>query len=116
MKRSQPRRIWDDARAKVEGEGACRVCRLTQHWPEAAHVTGRKHDQPRKPGAKTLYVKPESVVPMCAHCHRHYDAGQLDLLPYLHLSEQVQAVIDLLGIENARVRLSPSLYRAGRAA
>jgi hypothetical protein len=49
VKRSQPQRQWDDARAKVEREGQCRVCG-TPYNVEAAHTVGREHDAP-KPGA-----------------------------------------------------------------
>ena len=110
--KGQPRRDWSAARAKVEAEGVCRVCRRPN--PEAAHVTGRKHDKP-KAGGKTLYVKPESVVALCGQHHRAYDAHELDLLPYLTLDEQLQAVADAGGLELARVRLCPSEYRSVRA-
>lgn len=115
---SQPKRIWDDARAKVEEEGRCRICGRAQDL-EAAHIMGRKYDRPASPGSKTLYVNPESIVPLCgswngsaqASCHHRVDAHELDLLGYLTQPEQVQAVMDCGSIETARRRLAPSEYR-----
>ncbi len=80
---------------------------------DAAHVIGRKHDPvlegPR--GGKSIYVHPDSTVPLCGgftdnFCHAQYDARQLDLLPYLHLHEQVRAVEDAGGIISALRRIS----------
>ena len=104
-----PKRIWDDAIAKRDLEGACRICGI-QRGLQAAHVTGRKHDKPR-PGQKTLYVHPDSIVPLCEVCHGEYDHHEIDLLPHVFLAEQVRAVEDMGGIELARKRLAPSAYR-----
>jgi hypothetical protein len=104
-----PKRDWSDAIEKRDAEGCCRVCGI-QRGMEAAHVTGRKHDKPKE-GRKTLWVNPDSIVPLCPPCHEDYDAHQLDLLKYTFKAEQVKAVEDLGSIELARQRLCPSEYR-----
>jgi hypothetical protein len=99
MRRSQPKRDWTDARAKVEREGVCRVCG-SEYELQAAHVIGRHCDE-LKIGADVLYVHPDSIVPLCWSCHAHYDrAGSpvLDLLPYLLPHEEERAVHDAGGI------------------
>lgn len=105
MKRGGPKRDWQLARAKCE-EG-CRVC---GDAAEAAHVIGRIHD--RKPGVgmttPSTFVHPDRIVPLCREHHQMYDAHQLDLLSYLALDEQIQAVADAGGIENARIRICGS--------
>lgn len=110
MSRSQPDRDWTDARAKVELEGRCRVCG-SSYGLEAAHVMGRKYDQPLHSGTKTLYVNPLDIVPLGPVCHRRFDAHELDLLPYLAPEEQVRAVELAGSIETAFRRLAPSAYR-----
>lgn len=118
---TQPRRDWTLARAKVDGEGVCRVCR-TSHRVEAAHITGRTHD--REDGLEylaltaggKLLINPDRIVPLCGPatdlntCHGKYDAHRLDLLPHLHLEEVLQAVADSAsgrsnGFETARQRM-----------
>lgn len=101
------RRDWSLAIGKRDEEGACRVCGSTVRV-ESAHVISRTCDL-TWPGVVTV-VRPERIVPLCAECHRAYDAHTLDLLPHLTLAEQVQAVADV-GLEQARVRLAPSAYR-----
>jgi len=114
LKRSQPTRDWTAAVLKVESEGKCRVCGSGSNV-EAAHVMGRKHDEPVHPGSSVLYVDPNRIVPLCGPFpdghHGEYDHKRLDLLSYLTLEEQVQAVADAGGIELARKRLCPSAYR-----
>lgn len=102
-------RVWTEGANAKRAEG-CRVCGY--HEVELAHVTGRTHDKPRTPGAKTVYVEPESVVPLCKEHHVAYDSHRLDLLSYLHPAEQVRAVEDLGSIESARRRLCPGAYSA----
>ncbi len=106
------RRDWHDALRKLEEEGRCRVCGETRDL-EAAHIIGRKHDAvivgPR--GGESLYVHPDSIVPLCGgftdnFCHGAYDAHILDLLSYLHVHEQVRAVEDAGGIFSALRRIS----------
>lgn len=116
MKRSQPKRDWSDARAKVEAEEVCRVCGSNEQV-QAAHIIERACDQP-KPGfaSPPLWVNPDSVIPLCGEfsqlkCHPSYDAHSLDILEFLTTAEQIQAVRDAGGIESARRRTAPSLYR-----
>jgi hypothetical protein len=120
LKRSQPKREWGDARAKVELEGRCRVCGYGSDL-EAAHIMGRKYDRPISEGSQTLYVDPLCIVPLCGNgydenleldrgCHSRYDAHELDLLPHLAPEEQARAVLDAGGIEAARRRLAPGAY------
>lgn len=113
---AQKRRDWADARAKVDAEGKCRVCKRRDRKLEAAHVIGRDNDEPKAPGSKTFYVKPERIVPLCgpfpAGCHGDtQERRTTDLLPHLTVEEQAQAVLDAGSIESARVRLAPSAYR-----
>ena len=118
MKRSQPKRDWTDARAKVDAEGKCRRCGLGAYL-EAAHVTGREHDRPKGNG-RTRYVHPDSVVPLCGPfpmgCHGMQHRHEFDLLPLLTLREQLRAVEDCGGIELARRRLCPSEFASERRA
>lgn len=112
VKSSKLTRSWVDALAKVQREGRCRVCGETRDL-EAAHVVGRKHDPvvvgPR--GGESIYVHPDAIVPLCGgftdnFCHRAYDHHEIDLLPYLHIHEQVRAVEDAGGILSALKRVS----------
>jgi hypothetical protein len=116
MKRSAPKRIWDDARAKVEEEGKCRVCGIyddatidgTRVHIEAAHTIGREHDAvmvgPR--GGEVIHVHPDSVIPLCSDDHRALHERRLDLLPYMTLEEQIEATRAAGGIYSAYERLS----------
>jgi hypothetical protein len=108
MKRRQPKRQWDRAIEKVESEGCCRVCGASD-FVDAAHTIGRaKQDKevegPR--GGTYLYVDPDSIIPLCSEHHRMYDSHRLDLLPYMKLPEQVNAVQAAGGIALANRRLS----------
>lgn len=130
MKRSQPLRDWSAAREKVEREGHCRVMndpvtcvpRSGEDkcgWPlEAAHIVGREHDKKQfgmdwdlVTGQTIWHVDPDRIVPLCLKHHRMYDRHELDLLPYLTVEEQAQAVLDAGGIELARRRTAPLVYR-----
>lgn len=75
---------------------------------EAAHVIGREHDEVRvgPKGGETLFVKRESVVPLCQHCHRQYDERRLDLLPCMTIDEQLNSVDAAGGIVAAYERLT----------
>ena len=102
------RRDWRNAIRKLHAEGRCRVCGATENL-EAAHTVSRKRQDyevegPR--GGSALYVKPESIVPLCKPHHMEYDARRLDLLPYLFLPEQTWAVECAGGIAAANKRLS----------
>lgn len=116
MKRTQPRRDWSDARRKVEEEQVCRACGSNTDV-QAAHIIGRSSDQP-KPGyaSPALWVNPDSIIPLCGDfsplkCHSAFDAHALDVLEFLTPAEQVQAVRDAGGIESARRKTAPSLYK-----
>jgi 5-methylcytosine-specific restriction endonuclease McrA len=91
------RRDWTDAREKCEGEGCCRVCRRPD--PEAAHIIPRSQVSP--PHGE----HPDNIVPLCRGCHRGYDQGRLDLLPYLTRGEQAKAV-ELHGLIGALRRIT----------
>lgn len=114
-KRSERPRDWTLAIAKKEEEGdVCRVCGAP--GTECAHILGRKFDQPVSPGARTLLVLPDRIVPLCGEfanrCHQRYDAKELDLLPYLTAAEQAQAVLDAGSMGLALTRISPTLELA----
>lgn len=116
LKRLQPRRDWADARAKVEEEGSCRICKTSDRKLEAAHVLGRQHDEPKVNKAtgeilKELYVHPDRIVPLCGPfpegCHGDVDYNRVNLVHNLTIDEQVQAVKDAGGIAPAWVKLAP---------
>ena len=116
------KRDWKEARAKVEAEARCSSCGLGA-YQEAAHDTERSHDA--KPPLRDLgrvwvsprrvRVHPDRIIPLCGPfpmgCHGAEHRHELDTLPLLSLQEQLQAVADCGGIENARVRLCPSQYK-----
>ena len=88
------------AREKVDREGECRTCDVKgASRLDAAHVISRSF----APGQG--FDEPDGIVPLCstikggAGCHETYDAGKLDLLPYLTRGEQAAAVakVGLLG-------------------
>lgn len=114
MRRGGPPRDWSDAREKLEREEVCRNCGTTQAL-ECAHIIGRVHDEPKAEGSRTLYVKPERIVPLCGPfpdgCHGDFDQHRIDLISKLTVEEQAQAVFDAGGIELARKKLCPSAYQ-----
>jgi hypothetical protein len=114
--RSEPDRDWTDARAKVEAEGCCRICKCSDRKLEAAHILGRKYDEPKvskRTGEilKELYVYPDRIVPLCgpfpAGCHGEVDYNRVNLVHHLTIEEQLQAVKDAGGIAPAWVELAP---------
>jgi hypothetical protein len=110
---TQPLRDWSLTRIKNEREAdRCRVCKT--HGTEMAHIIGREADHYSLTGIKhrdtSWIVYPDRVVPLCHHHHDLVDTHRFDLLPYLTLDEQVQAVRDARGLEKARIRLCPSAY------
>lgn len=119
LKRSEPKRDWSDARAKVDEEGCCRICKRSGRPLEAAHVLGREHDEPKlgKDGwpLKELYVERDRIFPACGpfpdNCHGDVDHNRINYLPFLTLDEQLQAVRDAGGIDPARMRLAPVEHR-----
>ena len=114
-----PDRFWDDARAKVDEEGCCRICKRPPapgRPIEAAHVLGREHDEPmvsRSTGEilRVLYVDPNRIFPACGPspggCHGMAERKEINVLPYLTLEEELQAIRDAGSIEAARIRLEP---------
>lgn len=129
MKRSQPARDWRLAVLKVQEEAECRACRRSGVALECAHVLGREHDV--KPplvltdgtteedwgwGKRPILVAPQRIIPLCGPatdfdtCHGKQHRGELNVLKLLRPDEQLQAVADADGIENARVRLDPDDY------
>jgi hypothetical protein len=134
-KKVKLRRYWSDAESKRTG---CRVC---GDPAELHHVSGRANDPERLcpdchgsclevgigpelcPACKghgyVLYVRPESVAPLCSMHHReHHDHGTLDLIPHLTNEEAACAVLDL-GLQRAYMNLSgegraPSPLEAAR--
>ncbi len=107
MKTKQVKRDWTAAIAKVQEEGMCRYCGLSQDL-QAAHVIGREHDPleigPR--GGEMRVVLPEAIVPLCSFHHQVYDVRQLDLLPFLYVDEQAHAVRVAGGITQALRRIT----------
>jgi len=69
------------ARRKVEAEGRCRSCG-SRYQLETAHTI------PRSLGGKR---GPDSVIPLCAACHRSQHDHKLGLLPLMTRDEQVEA-------------------------
>lgn len=97
---TKPRRNWQEARAKVEREGRCRL-HLTGECLgplAAAHVVGRAADEER-------IVYAGDIIPLCTHHHGLYDARKLSVLEYLTYEEQARAVMKL-GIVRAAKRLT----------
>jgi 5-methylcytosine-specific restriction endonuclease McrA len=90
------KRDWTDAREKCDDEMFCRVCGRPD--PEAAHIIPRSQ-------VKNGGEHPDNIVPLCRGCHRGYDEGRLDLLPYLTRSEQAKAV-ELHGLIGALRRIT----------
>lgn len=117
------KRNWSEAEGKRTE--ACRYCERTDRPIELAHVIGRTADK-RSPvrllgrnwsTPSTVWVHPDRVVPLCGPfgdpeaCHTKYDHHEISLIGYLTLDEEAQAVHDALGLENARIRISPTSYR-----
>jgi 5-methylcytosine-specific restriction endonuclease McrA len=91
------KRAWAPARAKCDEAGQCRVCGAEN--PEAAHIIPRSQVGPPRG------EHPDNIVPLCRECHRNYDQGRLDLLPFLTRSEQAKAV-ELHGLIGALRRIT----------
>jgi hypothetical protein len=99
---ARARRDWTEPRKKVEFEGACRVCGREGITLDPAHIIPRSRVGP---GEGEHY---DNIVPLCRErCHRAFDEGGLDLLPYLTLSEQAKAA-RLVGIAEAYRRTTGS--------
>lgn len=107
------RRDWTAANAK---RGPCRYCGRTGSRIELAHIAGRRYDRPARPGAKTLRVDPDSVIPLCGpftdsrSCHARFDHHEIDLIGGVTPAEFLRCVEDLGSEEAALIRLVPSRY------
>ena len=90
---------------KVRSEGKCRVCQLPADVAELhpAHVADRSLG-----GCD----EPLCVCALCPVCHRRYDEGELDLLPFLTREEQAHAVAHL-GLVGALRRITNDREAAG---
>lgn len=89
----------ESQRAAVAGR-RCIVCGA-EHRIDAAHLIPRSHG----------CGDPLCVVPLCRACHRAYDGGRLDLLPYLEPAWRAQ-----LAHAVGRVGLIGALRRIARTA
>lgn len=103
-------RDWDDAIAKRDSEGRCRVCGSATRL-QSAHTVGRANDRPHPDGSCRLYVDPELTVPLCGTCHEGYDAHRLDLRPHLNAVERAAADA-AIGAAAAERRLAGAAWRA----
>ena len=95
LKRTTSMAATDAQRAAVAGR-PCIVCGA-EHRVDAAHVV------PRALGCGDAL----DVVPLCRACHRAYDAGELDLLPYLEpgFRAQVAHAVGHVGLIGALQRI-----------
>lgn len=108
-------------RDKVEAEGKCRYCGGTRDL-EMAHVIGKAEQDietvgPR--GGRRKFVPAVAVIPLCGaftqgNCHYRYDHHELDILPYLYLDEELEAVRPAGGIYAAYRRTCPTAFQAER--
>lgn len=101
-----PKRNWQHARAKIDGEPWCRNCGRNGYL-DAAHILGRVFDE--KVGS-TRHVDQRDVIGLCRRCHFNYDAHRLDLWDKLTGEEQQRAIRVAGSSGAARRRIS------GRAA
>jgi hypothetical protein len=97
LRRTESLAATDSQRAAVAGR-VCIVCGATQRV-DPMHVI------PRSLGG---CGDPLCIVPGCRRCHRAYDTGQLDLLPYLEPGwrAQVAHAVGHVGLVGALRRIS----------
>jgi hypothetical protein len=97
LQRTTSMAATDAQRAAVAGR-PCIACG-SEHRVDAAHVI------PRSLGCGDAL----DVVPLCRACHRAYDAGLLDLLPYLEPAYRAQLAhaVRHVGLIGALRRISP---------
>jgi len=96
LKRTTSMAATDAQRAAVAGR-PCILCG-SEHRVDAAHVI------PRALGRSDALC----VCPLCRRCHAAYDAGELDLLPYLEpgFRAQVAHAVGHVGLIGALRRIS----------
>ena len=101
LQRTASMAATDAQRAAVAGR-PCIACG-SEHRVDAAHVV------PRALGCADAL----DVVPLCRACHRAYDAGELDLLPYLEPAwrPQVAHAVGHVGLIGALRRISGQRQR-----
>ena len=107
-------------RDKVDAEGACRYCGGAKDL-EMAHTIGKAEQDletvgPR--GGRRKYVPEAAVIPLCGgftenNCHYRHDHHEIDILPYLYLEEEINAVRAAGGIYSALIRLCPTEFSKG---
>ena len=115
-KPKRPARDWSEARAKVDAERRCRVCGYSGGEPyrrlEAAHSLSTALQDVVLPDG-SYKVLGASVVPLCGPatssytCHGKHHAGELELLPYMTIEEQMD-VVRCVGIQRAFDKLTVS--------
>lgn len=118
---SQPKKDWSLARDKIDAEGCCRVCGSARDL-QAGHTIGQTEqdiEQVGPRGGRTKLVPTNAVIPLCGpfsgnNCHMRFDAHQLDILPYLYLEEEINAVRAAGGIYGAYRRLMPTEFAKER--
>lgn len=95
-KKKAVKKVWKEARAKVEAEGKCRYCKEpgSPFQLDAAHTINQfAQDELRigPRGGKALVVSADAVVPLCNFalndCHLAYDRHELSLRGLLAFSE-----------------------------
>lgn len=98
MKRTNGFAASQRQRAAVANK-ICIVC--AEHRGEPAHVIDRSM-------ASDNQGDPLAVVPLCRACHRSYDTGRLDLLPYLepYYREQLAFAVEQVGLITALERIT----------
>lgn len=117
MNRGQIKTDPSLGRDKVDAEGCCRICGSTSDL-EMAHTIGKAQQDietvgPR--GGRQKFVPSDAVIPLCgpfpAGCHGLHHKGELDLLPYLYLEEEINAARACGGLYAALIKLMPSEFR-----
>lgn len=91
------RRDWTEGRAKVDAEGACRLCGDAGAL-DSAHVVPRSHN----PTEANMDAR--GIIPLCRSCHRAFDANEISVLEVLTVEEQAWAVLMAGGLVNAMQR------------
>ena len=93
----------EEQQRKVDGRG-CLVCR-------GSGAVDPAHLVPRSRGGCD---HPDCVVPLCRRCHRAFDDGRLDLLPYLepHRRAELAHALQHLGLIELLERVTAERWAA----
>ena len=109
------RRGWPEETEALRENGCVFSDMDCEGRTELAHITKRRFDRPRtdyrSAPTPSVWVEPESILPMCSHHHRLYDAGHLDVIAHLSTRQQVRAIEDYGSITKALERIAPSISR-----